>query len=357
MSLGTPHVHEPRAGDGRAGDHADARTSTRWARAVRDAAGRAAVHGAHGAGDRGQGDDGGAGADHGAAEDRCRRRRGRGATALEKLPADRFATAAEFGAALANAGAQRTGAGRTGGAGRRRQRRRPWLGDWRSWAAIGAGGGGRIVVSAVLVSRGERGRDALAGVAFAQQTFAPQAIFNARFAPDGKTIVYSAALEGNTPHLYVIRPDYPEPSPIGRPTRTCSPSRRQGTWRCWSGHGSSATGCSRGRSPRMPLGGGAPREIARGRAGGGLVSATARRWPSSTKSAGRTASSTRLATCSTSRRGYLSEPRVSPRGDERRLFEHPTGGTIAAAVIVVDRQGRRTVLSEARRPGGPRLVA
>ena len=45
MSLGTPHVHESRAGDGGEGDLGARATCTRWARALRDAGGRSAVHG------------------------------------------------------------------------------------------------------------------------------------------------------------------------------------------------------------------------------------------------------------------------------------------------------------------------
>ena len=54
------------------------------------------------------------------------------------------------------------------------------------------------------------------GVAsFQQLTFRQQTIFNTRFAPDGKTIVYSAALQGNTPELFTVRPEFPEARPLG----------------------------------------------------------------------------------------------------------------------------------------------
>jgi Tol biopolymer transport system component/tRNA A-37 threonylcarbamoyl transferase component Bud32 len=50
---------------------------------------------------------------------------------------------------------------------------------------------------------------------FEAKTFIPQAIFEARFAPDGKTIVYCAALEGHTPQLFLLRPDDPVPTGLG----------------------------------------------------------------------------------------------------------------------------------------------
>src|SRR5450830_1214966 len=53
------------------------------------------------------------------------------------------------------------------------------------------------------------------GASFQQLTFSQQTIFNARFAPDGRTIVYSAALRGNTPELFTVRPEFPEAKPLG----------------------------------------------------------------------------------------------------------------------------------------------
>src|SRR6185437_15233372 len=51
---------------------------------------------------------------------------------------------------------------------------------------------------------------------FAQKTYDVRAIYNARFAPDGKTIVFSAAgPTGATSRLYVIRPDNPDVVPLG----------------------------------------------------------------------------------------------------------------------------------------------
>jgi Tol biopolymer transport system component len=40
-------------------------------------------------------------------------------------------------------------------------------------------------------------------------TFRQQPIFKARFAPDGKTVVFSAATQGSTPEIFSLRPDFP----------------------------------------------------------------------------------------------------------------------------------------------------
>jgi serine/threonine protein kinase len=69
-----------------------------------------------------------------------------------------------------------------------------------------------IAVAALLVaSRTGRGPEALV---FHQLNFRREAVFQPAFAPGG-TVVYSAAIDGNTPQLFTVRPDYPEPQPLG----------------------------------------------------------------------------------------------------------------------------------------------
>ena len=101
-------LHESRAGDGRAGDHGALGRVRAGRGAVRDADRRPAVHRLDRAGDRGAGG-------HRDARGRSCRSGTRipphveaaVLTALEKLPADRFATAAEFAEALASPTATR----------------------------------------------------------------------------------------------------------------------------------------------------------------------------------------------------------------------------------------------------------
>jgi len=260
-------------------------------------------------------------------------------TALEKLPADRYASAAQFAEALAGSGTSplytmRVARGAT----------LPWLNDWRSWASIGVAAAA-IVVAGVLVSRGGGGRDALARVSFTQQTFVPQAIFNARFAPDGQTIVYSAALEGNTPHLYAIRHDYPEPSPLGPADTHLLAISSSGDLAVLVGARFVRHRLFTGTLAQMPLGGGAPREI--------LNDVREADWvPDGSALAiihevnGKDRLECPIGKVLYESPGYLSDPRVSPRGDEIALFEHPYRWDDRGSVIVVDRAGRRTVLSQ-----------
>jgi eukaryotic-like serine/threonine-protein kinase len=265
-------------------------------------------------------------------------------TALEKLPADRFASAAEFAAALTGTDAGGRGRARArethvrGGAGR------PWLRDWRSRTALGTAAAALVAIGILLVRAGRAG-STLDRIAFAQQTFEPQAIFNARFAPDGRTIVYSAALEGNTPHLYVIRPDYPEPSPIGPADTHLLAISSQGDLAVLVGARFIRHRLFAGTLAQLPLGGGAPREL--------LGDVREADWsPDGSALAiihevgGKDRLEYPVGHVLYESPGYLSDPRVSPRGDEVALFEHPYRWDDRGTVIVVDREGRRTVLSD-----------
>ena len=107
-------------------------------------------------------------------------------TALEKLPADRFATAAEFAAALRGDG---SGATRFGASASSRLAPRSEAPPAPCRAGLA------LLAVGVLAGGWVWGHRTAASVSFLQRTFRDEAIYNARFAPDGKTIVYSSASE------------------------------------------------------------------------------------------------------------------------------------------------------------------
>ncbi len=117
-----------------------------------------------------------------------------------------------------------------------------------------------VVAAAALVaaSRSGRGPEPLA---FRQVNFRREAIFQAAFAAGGGSVVYSAAISGNTPQIFTVRPDYPEPQPLGPGgMHLLAVSSRDelavliGARYVWHRQFT-------GTLARLPLGGGAPREI------------------------------------------------------------------------------------------------
>ena len=262
-------------------------------------------------------------------------------TALEKLPADRFATSALFAEALAEDAATH-GRKVAGGLHSSRAAVRPWLRDWRSIAAL-AVAAAALLGSAVLVRRS--GADTLDRVVFTQRTFETQAIFNARFAPDGQTIVYSAALEGNRTQLYVLRPDFPAASPLGPADTHLLAISSRGDLAVLTGARFLRHRLFTGTLARMPLGGGAPREL--------LADVREADWsPDGSALAiihevgGKDRLEYPVGKVLYESSGYLSDPRIAPDGETIALFEHPYRYDDRGAVILVDRGGRRTVLSE-----------
>jgi Tol biopolymer transport system component len=128
---------------------------------------------------------------------------------LEKHPDERFQSARDLGFALEALSGSQTSVHASAPPPRRTTR---WLMPLASLVLVGAAiaagiGIGRSTGAATAADRRE--------ITFETKTFDPQAIFNARFMPDGQTIVFSTALEGNTPALWVSRPGQIAPQAIG----------------------------------------------------------------------------------------------------------------------------------------------
>ena len=127
---------------------------------------------------------------------------------LEKNPAERFQTARDVAFALeAFSGTSLTAvSGAIPAAPAPARWRRPLAMAVVAVAALAAG---------VLADRAIR--PAPASVAFETKTWDSEWITNARFSPDGQTIVFSAAPTGNIPQLFVIRPGTVTSQPLGEP--------------------------------------------------------------------------------------------------------------------------------------------
>src|ERR1039458_51977 len=199
------------------------------------------------------------------------------------------------------------------------------------------------VALAALLRADILGRDS-EPLAFHQLNFGREAVFQAAFA--GKdTVVYSAATSGNTPQIFAVRPDYPEPKPLGPPGMQLLAVSSKGELAVLIGAKYVWFRLFTGTLARMPLDGGAPREIQEAVrqadwSPDGAQLAIIREAGSKDRLEYPIGHVLREVS------GYMSDVRVSPRGDRVAYFEHPLKWDDRGSVNVIDLAGNNLVLSE-----------
>jgi Tol biopolymer transport system component len=176
-------------------------------------------------------------------------------------------------------------------------------------------------------------------------TFSRGTIWNARFAPDGQTIVYSARWNGNPLDVFAARAGKTESRSLkldNTDVLAISGSNEMAVLRNRQYFGRWFV--SRGTLARMPVDGGAPRDI--------LEDVQEADWsPDGTKLAvvrwvnGRNRLEYPVGTVLYETAGYLSHPRISPKGDLVAFMDHQLQGDNRGWVAVVDLNGKKTVLS------------
>jgi len=185
----------------------------------------------------------------------------------------------------------------------------------------------------------------LGNILFQQLTFQSEAVFNARFAPDGETVLYSSATDGNTPDLFIHRADYPAPQSMGlHDVRLLSISAK-GEVAVLTHAVYLAQRQFRGTLSEVAIGGGAPREI--------LQDVREADWsPDGTKLAvireidGKDRLEFPIGKVLYVTSGYLSDLRFSPQGDRIAFFDHPVKYDDRGSIDVVDVAGHTSVLSD-----------
>jgi len=255
---------------------------------------------------------------------------------LEKKPGERFQSARDIAFNLQALSGSAVASGAAGAVTRRGSRL--WFAVVAVAVVLGVAGLG-------LYRAGQKAeRRSAPGIMFRQMTFRRQMIFQAAFMPDGETIVYSAALGGNVPELFVIRPGEPEPQPLGLPRTHLLSISSKGELAVLTNARFVYQRLFIGTLAQVSLGGTAPREI--------LEGVRQADWsPDGSELAilhlaeGKDRLEFPIGKVLYETAGYLSDLRVSPRGDRIALFEHPKQWDDRGTVILVDRAGKRKVLS------------
>lgn len=198
------------------------------------------------------------------------------------------------------------------------------------------------VAAAVAIVMASRSSHVPKPLAFRQLNFRREAVFQAAFA--GDTVVYSAASSGNTPQIYSVRSDYPEPQPVGpRDTALLAVSSKGELAVLLNAHYVWYR-LFTGTLARMTLGGGAPREILEGVRQADFS-------PDGSQLAiirdvdGKDRLEYPIGHVLREVSGSMSDVRFSPKGDRIAFFEHPRKWDDRGSVNVVDLAGKNSVLS------------
>jgi len=176
---------------------------------------------------------------------------------------------------------------------------------------------------------------------FQRLTFRRGTVLNARFSSDGKTVIYCAGWQGETPSLYSVRATAPQSQKLDLPPAMLYAVSRSDEllvglgWHYTIGYISEAT------LARTTISGGAPRPV--------LERVVSADWSPD----GQTMAVSRLVGESDvleypighvlySTVNWIDNLRVSPDGNRLAFAEHDIRGDSAGDVVVVDRQGRRS---------------
>jgi eukaryotic-like serine/threonine-protein kinase len=168
----------------------------------------------------------------------------------------------------------------------------------------------------------------------------------ARFGPDDHTIWYSAAWNGGPSRVFVTRVDTRESSPLDVPPGDLVAITSTGEIVLLAGRG--ATGSvvfgGTGTLARVSIMGGATRELIE-QVEDADVSADASTFAIVRTTGGRYRLEYPPGKVLYETNGYISSPRLSPRGDRIAFLDHPVTGDDRGVVAVVDLTGKRTVLT------------
>jgi Tol biopolymer transport system component len=199
------------------------------------------------------------------------------------------------------------------------------------FAVAAAFWGGRFVVPA-------------ANPVFTRLTFRGGHVAAARFAPDGQTIVYSAAFGDDPVQLYTTRPDSPQSRELGLKGSSILAISHAAELAITLDHTFRSANVSWGTLARLPLSGGAPRELAED-----VISAD---WsPDGSALAavrlvgGQAHLEYPLGKAVYATEGWISDARVSPDGEQVAFIDHPVLWDSRGSIMVVDRASNRKALT------------
>jgi Tol biopolymer transport system component len=250
---------------------------------------------------------------------------------LEKSPAERFQSASDLAFDLESALGESVVGARALVGGARRRVALP-LAAGIAVLALAAG-----LAAGIWVGRSRGGPDGPAEPTFTRLTYGRGMIRSARFAPDGKTVVFGAAWDGQPTRLFLTRTDTAESTPIGLPDAEVLAVSAGGELALSLGHRYEGW-MGEGTLARAPLLGGAARAM--------LEAVREAEWtPDGTRLAvvrrtgGRESVEFPLGTPIYETGGYVSHLRFSPDGSRLAFADHPLFADDVGYVAIMDTSG------------------
>lgn len=259
--------------------------------------------------------------------------------ALEKLAADRFASAAAFAESLKDGGSSLRASGHQTARASGSPRSTGKAVRWGAVALVGVA----VAAAAYTAGRLSSADKSNDGLSMDQRTYQNQTIFSARYTSNGE-IVYAAADSGNLPRIYLLTAAYPQPRAVSdSATDLLAVSKKDEmavlVGATWNHHR-----VYTGTLARMPVSGGTPREVMNG-----VHDAD---WsPDGSQLAvahdvdGKDRLEYPIGTVLYETPGYVSDVRVSSDGQHIAFTDHPEKGDDRGAVGIVDLKGNHKALT------------
>jgi Tol biopolymer transport system component/predicted Ser/Thr protein kinase len=206
---------------------------------------------------------------------------------------------------------------------------------------------GFLAALAIGLLAGKRiwGSSAASAPLYHEITFRRGEIRSARFAPDGQTILYSAAWQGNPVETFSARQGMVESRSLGLGRAELLAISSRGEMALSLGSHPVGTWINVGTLARAPLAGGAPRPI--------LEDVEWADWSPDGNSlavvrnvGGRDRLEYPIGkVLYETSGGWISYPRISPKGDVVAFMDHPNQGDDGGSVAIVDTSGHKTELT------------
>ena len=184
----------------------------------------------------------------------------------------------------------------------------------------------------------------LAPPTYRQLTFRRGSIRSARFAPDGQTILYSAAWQGSPVDVFTARPEAPEARSMGLSRTQLASVSTASEMAVLLNSKAIGTWVNLGTLARAPLVGGAPREV--------LEHVQWADWSADSTNlvvvrdfGGRNRLEYPVGKPLYETGGWIGHPRFSPKGDLIAFIDHPVQGDDSGSLAVIDLAGHKKTLS------------